>query len=313
MNYQSSNNSDRLRPSSLSLDDFELYWEWLTRGSTDNQAQNVKVIRVFTTLDMFEDSQEMALFIDSWYCQHEDTIQYEEMKVGLSMLSAFQYVKFHRFLLALRAKDEEDRLKAEEQELALERQNKKHKQDAQSLSLRKLRAEFNKHALVHPNAVTVSSESYSHSSSSTQSENLYSLHGTGVMKQKQQPTSTKEQNVIGKVVTFVHKYFGRLPGARHAKVYVLPNPLCSPENYENSTSTHVESLDSDRSILRKFSICSDDTEGFTNRLTMANLSIFQDDICSNERMASYRVMNEDSSIDESLVSFDCCLEMIEEY
>jgi hypothetical protein len=50
--------------------------------------------------------------------------------------------------------------------------------------------------------------------------------------------------------------------------------------------------------------CSED--GFTQRLTRANMSIFQEETCGNEAMNSYRLMRgAPLQIVKSLQSFDC--------
>jgi hypothetical protein len=101
------------KSSNLCSHDFDLFWQWLTYTKdcsiVAKKAENIKIIRVFNTLGIFKSNAHIVAFVKSWDCENEHTVVSYELKIGLSRLSAFQFQKFHRFILALQVKDRKEK------------------------------------------------------------------------------------------------------------------------------------------------------------------------------------------------------------
>jgi hypothetical protein len=295
-------------PASLSSDDFDLFWEWLILSNNSRMPADetivatTKVIRVFITLNMFENRQLIDKFIESWCCQQIVTVTYEELEVGLSMLSDSQYIKFHRFVLALHTKDVADQKTAQLKKLEIEKQKKKLQQKSKSLSLRNLREDLlSKNALVHPRQ----------SSLVTSESNIYYVN-----KKKNDKEPSSARSFITRAVSFIKRSFSSssLSTGRSSSGNIAVSPFTLPEEQidlvDNSTSAFINT---ERETFSARITRSNSGDGFTARLSMANLSIFRVETCSNERMNSYRICAEPSVIEESLVSFDDSLDNASEW
>lgn len=278
----------------LSSEEFELFWEWLTfvKGWTSSKvAETNKVIRVFDTLDMFESNEDTVAFVKSWDCTHADTIFSYELRVGLRYLSQSQLKKFHRFIVALQAKEKADAEKEKKRQEARERAQKKQRQKA----------------IQYERAVAARQLKQSRSLSLHPSQAEEEAHSKDPVEEKMR--IFKEKHGLQAKAGPIARFFTLLRNIKTRSIKALKSPTKifkknatvslivvqpkeaggSPESPINHSIEKVDSGDSE--------------EGFTQRLSKANLSIFQEDNCSDEVLSSYRKFNIPSAIDESLISF----------
>jgi hypothetical protein len=283
--------------SSLSSDEFEMFWKWLTLYSSDlssgialkaKQADTIKVIRVFNTLNLFNTTNNKRRgsifnsFPRSWHCQHPDKISYQELKDGMLLLTPLQYSKFHRLVVALRVQEAANKQKEKEEEIQQVKQEKKQKQKEKALSSRDNRAKFCKTALVHPSLYNYNDLTFS--VAKRERKNVYHLTTkkkltTGSLPHKPKHLFRKFINLVWN--SFSRSWFSTATGGGRVQAS------------SNSYDARVLAFSN-----------SDEQDDFTSRLTMAKRSIFHDKVCSNEAMSGYRLNQRRESIIESLVSFD---------
>lgn len=285
--------------SDLSSEDFELFWEWLTFNNSHalskNKAETIKVIRVFDTLDMFESNAALVEFVKSWDCDYEQTLEPFELRIGLLRLSERQFQKFYRFIMALKKKEREDDIKEkqkmEEEQIIRRRKHRKGNQFEKAMAARILKRK--RSLSVHPAEIAEKKVT-----DKTEKMNIFKeKHG---LKQKKTPIvrflktirSISERSV--KVVSSPLKLLNRASSAPVASCIISP-----------SSTTRTNGMSPDNTMHAGEGVLSTDEseDGFTARLSKANLSIFHEDICGDDAITSYRSFRLPSDIVESLESF----------
>jgi len=238
--------------------DLDMFWHWLTfkgKSKTSEFVESSKIFRVFTALDIFDNSGAIAHFVSRWGATQNDMFTKAEVSRGLALLTESQLAKMNRFFGALHAR-ESGRKSLEEQE------------GSHDVN----RAPDRHHAPVCVTAtqqpIRVKSSASIHPSESN--DNKATLSSINETKQSDLP-----KTIVEKVIDFFTKRFRR---ARTGEVVRAP-----------AGRRPIETLEME--------------EGFTQRLTSANLSFLRADVCSNERIESYRIKRT-SSISESLATFE---------
>lgn len=258
----------------LLYEDFLLYWHWLagTQGD-DTFAKRVemeKIKRVFRTLEMFTDQNEMCSFIKSWGCQLPDTATFEELQSGMAMLTPSQYEKFERLMRKIKEKNEADQEKQRRQYVEIEKQLKKEEQKEKILASRSNIPSSGKTALMqrpHENHATDK------------------LKADASFKGKQQ-----KEGLLRKVSRLIR---GLSSGSS------LGSAKVSDDASISRTTSHIDSPDKENTYVNIAKLESGDSEeGFTYRLTTANVALMREE-CN----MTHHAVHEISAIEESLISF----------
>lgn len=320
--------------SDLSVEDFKLFWGWLTytKGCTlvAKKAETSKIVRIFSTLDMFNNNNEINAFIQSWRNESEYTVFSYELQAGLCSLPDEKFVKFYRFIMALQVKEREDENKRREKEYereknrmiaAEERDAKRMIKEEQSpissptasekrpRDISDSQSRFKKASTVYPienndsnqggcscdvHGSTGDEGDDGHRSNSDAVEQTHKLDTIQSFKSKYQlPANTKkaspEPNLFGKFIHFLSRSFSSRTFDRR-----------SSSSFSKRTESSVSGADN---IVGKGQSQDSEDEGFSQRLTKANLSLFREEICGDDAMTAYRAFRDPSEIAESLQSF----------
>jgi hypothetical protein len=268
------------------------------------KAEITRVCHVFTTLDMFENADQIDIFLRSSDCQDPHMITHLELKERLMQLSPTQYARFDRFLVALRVKDEANKAKATEREIELEKQEKKKKQKLKILFSSNIRAQLTKPARFLPTlAPRLDSDL---GSISTTQQNVYVLPTSSKNRRRR----NQQKSLIRKLINFVRNRLG-LSRTTGVKIGVISaeasEDLRMDDLFQDAVLFESDNDDPSEAGVRMRSRSEgSEADGLTSfRLTRNNMSIFCEETCSNDRMASYKVAGRQASaIEESLMSFD---------
>lgn len=269
--------------SQLPYQDFLIYWHWLTgtRGNDSFVVKRVerdKVDRVFASLELFASSRDMESFIGSWGCQQRDTITFDELQDGMTRLTSSQNEKFNRFMLALRMKHEADTKCKQDRQRVIDRQLKKEEQKEKSRKARRTKQFDTKQKMstfLHPKQKSRMS-----------------------MMQRLNTQECKEKVNMG------HSMLSRL--STFVRMLSRASVGSGTSSSDNESDQPSPTPRAQKKLVIKAN--SDDScdEGFTYRLTLANLEVMENERNlgkpSSMRYSSTR-HHTIVPIDESLVSF----------
>jgi hypothetical protein len=113
--------TDENCPPPLSTEDFDLFWEFLTykrqhqivmSDYMPKRAATSEIIRLFKSLNIFDNENQTESFVTSWRSLKPDTISCFELKMGLARFSQQEYTKFYSVIIHLQEKQEKDKLRA---------------------------------------------------------------------------------------------------------------------------------------------------------------------------------------------------------
>ena len=266
----------------ISFEDFLIYWKWLT-GSRGNdtfvkRVEAEKVVRVFTTLNMFDNEEDLMTFMKCWSFQRNNTVTFDELQEGMAMLSSNCNEKFSRFMHALRIKSERDKTKEIERNQEIEKQLRKEEQKEKIMEERRQKNKKEPPRLSpHPPLRC--------------SQRQKSLEPSTSREQ------TQKSSVIGRVLKFLSSLSSSSSSVGSAKI----------ADKSGNDSGHICACSAPEAELPNLLVrheSTDSEEGFTYRLNSANLAVIQQEISSGRSLLSGNIaMHRIDSIDESLVSF----------
>lgn len=316
----------------LSSTDFDLFWGWLTYTKCPKDvartAEISKLVRIFSTLDMFKTNADMNSYIKSWDAEKEFTVYAYELKTGLMMMTDAQFLRFYRFIVALQVKAREGAAKLEKKkakEAAKQRQEEEERVSAKKRG--KGNHKFNKSAAIHPcegdgwdegkssdgigdqdSSIPEESNYDGNSEERSQTDTTLDPNVIKTFKSKykieKNSSSTSDSGLFGTFVSFLKRSF-----SSRSSAYKSTSSLFSSRSTSAMSSSVFSSgvnKTNSNSFRQGYSADESDAgseDGFSQRLTRANLSILREEICGDDAISNYRRLGEHSEIEESLRSF----------
>jgi len=238
-------------------------------------------------------------------------------------LTDVQFQRFYRFIVALQVKEREDVAKSLKRRKAKEEAEKQQRKEEEERAATKKRARGkyrpNKSAAIYPSEdggwdEEKSSDAgiFDHRGSSFQDESNCDMNSEA----RSEVSTTLDHSVI-KTFKSKHKILDKKTSSSESGglfgtfVNFLKRSFSSRSDLRNRSSifssrSRTSSTMSSGVFLPGISADESDAgsdDGFSQRLTKANLSILREEICGDDAITTYRRLREPSEIEESLKSF----------